>query len=116
MEERAEHHPYEGEAPSSTPHRAFGAMLVAQERAEHHPEEGVHRDLVEKHAAVRDERRPRAVLSVGMEAVDDRHPRPENDVLELGGDETLLPASATGALERGAEHGAVRQMDGETDR
>jgi hypothetical protein len=53
----------------------------------------MHGDLVREDAGVPEERRPRAAATVGMEAVDHRHQRPEGEILGLERDDARLPAA-----------------------
>ena len=84
-----------------------------QERAQHDAEHEVSADLLRDRAAIGEELRPRAGADVGVDAVGDRHPRPEDGVLGLRGEHRPADAVAAEAVKREAERGAVRQVDGE---
>jgi hypothetical protein len=51
-----------------------------------------------------------------MEAVDDHHQRPGGDVLDLEDEDSCLPPAQAGALKEDGGGGAVRQMQGRSDR
>ena len=72
--------------------------------------------LVGEYLAVTGEPRPGTVSPVGMDAVEESHARPQDDVLRLRGGETLAPSSGAHAREGGAEERAVGEMRREAGR
>jgi hypothetical protein len=85
------------------------------QETEHDPEERVHRRLVGKDTRVRQERRPRAASPIGMDTIDQRHRRPQDEILKLRDDKTLPPAATAHPAEDRSEECAVREMRSDAD-
>ena len=85
------------------------------QEAEHDTEERVHRRLIGEDTRVRHEWRPRAASPIRVDAIDQRHRRPQDEILKLRGYETLPPATSAHPAESGSEECAVREMYGDAD-
>jgi hypothetical protein len=92
-----------------------GAVLLAAsyERAEHGAEECMRRHLIRDDPPIRRQARPPATAPVGVEAVDDQHPRPHCQVLGLGREDAVAHAALSETLESCAEDRAVYEMERE---